>query len=133
MATKKKTTNFRKLLREHEKLEYEATEENCRFWFNLLNEELFDGVLPPVPFGFKWLRKRWAYYEYDDDPEKAIFQLEKIVMHRKYPTKRMFVEVLAHEMVHHWQYKTLGGKKVDHEEEFVEWCIRAKTIGLNIK
>jgi hypothetical protein len=130
MAKIEKITEFRRLLRKNVKLEYEATEENCGYWFDLINKELFEDGLPRVPFEFKWLRKCWGYYEYS--PRKPDKWPEKIIMHRKYPTKRLFVEVLAHEMVHHWQFKKLGWRKVDHNDEFFEWCKKAKNIGLRV-
>jgi hypothetical protein len=58
---------------------------------------------------------------------------ERIVMCKSYPSKRLFVEVLAHEMIHHWQYLNLGWCKVDHADEFLDWCKHAKkTFGLRI-
>jgi len=129
MAKRRKTTEFRRLLEEHAQNKYVSTVEDCEFWFSLINKELFNEELPPVPFEFKRLRKCWAYYEYfprmPDMPEK-------IIMNKVYPSKRLFVECLAHEMVHHWQYTKLGWRKVDHDTEFLDWCKKAKRIGLRM-
>lgn len=129
MAKRWKITEFRRLLKEHEQSEYEPTVEGCNFWFGVLNKELFNEELPRVPFGFKRLRKCWAYYEYfPRTPDKSVL----IVMNKVYPSQKLFVECLAHEMVHHWQYMKLGWRKVDHGEEFLDWCKKAKRIGLRM-
>lgn len=132
MARRNKSNRVKKLLKREATpvgIGYEATEENCREWFNILNEDLFNNELPQVPFEFKWLRVCWAYYQYHPrTPDKK----ESIIMHKRYPTHKLFVECLAHEMVHHWQHTKLGWQKVDHAEEFLEWCKRAKNIGLKI-
>jgi hypothetical protein len=129
MAKRRKKTNFQRLLKEHERIEYESTVEDCQFWFDVLNSELFNKELPRVPFRFKRLRKCWAYYEYF--PRKPNIS-EKIIMNERYPSHKLFVECLAHEMVHHWQYMKLGWRKVDHGDEFQDWCNRAKQIGLRM-
>lgn len=129
MAKRRKKTKFQRLLKEHAQSEFESTVQDCRFWFDVLNKELFDEELPRVPFEFKWLRKCWAYYEYF--PRKPDMP-EKIIMNKRYPSQKLFVECLAHEMVHHWQYMKLGWRKVDHGDEFLDWCKKAKQIGLRM-
>jgi hypothetical protein len=132
MARRNKSNRVKKLLKAEAKpkgIEYDTTLEDCRKWFDILNEELFDNSLSHVPFGFKWLRVCWAYYEYFP---KTHERGESIIMHKRYPSQRLFVECLAHEMIHHWQYMNLGWRKVDHAEEFLDWCKKAKSIGLRI-
>jgi hypothetical protein len=126
------TNRIKKLLEEQatpEGKQYTCSEEECRKWFDILNEELFDNELPHVPFGFKWLRVYWAYYEYWP---RTSGKPEGIVMHKRYPSHRLFVECLAHEMIHHWQYMKLGWSKVDHGDEFLDWSKKAKRVGLRI-
>jgi len=129
MARRRKSTKFRRLLKEHKQYEYETSMQDCRFWFDLLNEELFDNELSRVSFEFKRLRTCWAYYEYFP---RIPGRPKTIIMHERYPTQKLFVECLAHEMVHHWQYKNLGWKKVDHGAEFLDWCKKAKRLGLRM-
>ena len=130
MAKKYKKSRVRTLLKEQKtKGEYATTKEDCDKWFDILNEELFNSELPKLVFGFKRLRVCWAYYEYfPRTPEKAL----TIILCKTYPSKKLFVECLAHEMVHHWQYVSLGWRKVDHGNEFKTWSKKAKCIGLRI-
>jgi hypothetical protein len=108
---------------------YTPTIDDCHKWFDILNEDMFNNDLPRIPFDFKWLRVCWAYYEYFPREQD---RTQRIVMHKRYPSKRLFVECLAHEMVHHWQYVKLGPNKVDHNEEFFNWCKYSKSYGLRI-
>lgn len=133
MTKRYKTNNaVRKLIKQNEVAKNESyicDEKDCVKWFHILNEELFDNELPNIGFKFKWLRVCWAYYEYYPRiPDKP----ETIIMRKEYPSYRLFVECLAHEMVHHWQYMKLGWRKVDHGDEFAEWSKTAKRIGLRI-
>lgn len=132
MARREKTNRVKRLMKE-EALprgeRYKTTLADCKKWFRIINEELFEGTLPQVSFQFKWLRVCWAYYEYfPRKPDKT----ESIIMHNEYPSHRLFVEVLAHEMVHHWQYINSGWKNVDHGDEFKNWSKKAKRLGLRI-
>lgn len=132
MARRNKTNRVRKLLKKEalpSGMGFVSTEEECKKWFDILNTELFNKELPRIPFEYKWLRKCWAYYQYFP---RTPGRKESIIMHKKYPTHRLFVESLAHEMVHHWQHTYLGWKKVDHGDEFLDWCKKAKSIGLRI-
>jgi len=132
MARRYKTNKVKKLLKADitpKGEEYVSNIKDCKKWFRILNEELFNNELPQVPFEFKWLRVCWAYYEYwPRTPGKP----EIIIIHKKYPSYKLFVECLAHEMIHHWQYMNLGWRKVDHGDEFLEWSKKAKRIGLRI-
>lgn len=132
MPKRRTTKKVRKLLKAEATprgVEYVTTMSDCRRWFATLNDELFEGTLPKIPFEFKRLRVCWAYFQYwPRKPEMA----EKIVMNATYPSKRLFVETLAHEMIHQWQYQELGWRKVDHAEEFLDWSRKAKRLGLRI-
>ena len=97
---------------------YETTLEDCRKWFDIINENLFEGKLPPVDeIDIRWRRGTHAYYEYEDDPKRR--KHTSIKMNKRYRTKRLFVEILAHEMVHHWQY--VMGHADSHGESFNSW------------
>lgn len=132
MARRNKTNRVKKLLKTEatpRHMQYDTTLEECEKWFTILNEDLFDNELPRVPFEFKWLRVCWAYYQYfPRTPDREV----NIIMHKRYPSQRLFVECLAHEMIHHWQYQNLGWRRVDHAEEFHDWCKKAKSLGLRL-
>lgn len=102
---------------------------DCKFWYDCINYEIFDFTLPRVLFEIKILRKNWAYYEYwPRIPDRPL----KIVMSKYYTNKKLFVECMAHEMIHHWQYLNFGASGVDHGEEFLDWCDEFDRRGLLI-
>jgi predicted SprT family Zn-dependent metalloprotease len=49
-----------------------------------------------------------------------------------YKNFKQFVEVLAHEMVHLWQWQTIEGSTVNHNTEFHSWKEKFKQNGLNL-
>lgn len=117
-----------KLLETHDHYEYETTIEDCQRWFNILNRELFDNSLPPIDeIDIRWRRMAYAYYVYDDKKENGECALR---MNKKYKSKQFFVEVLAHEMVHHYQYT--NGERMGHGSSFTKWRGKFNKKGLNL-
>lgn len=113
-----------KLLETHDHYEYETTIEDCQQWFNILNREVFDNSLPPVDqIDIRWRRKAYAYYAYDETGVE-------LHMNKKYKSKQFFVEVLAHEMVHHYQY--MNGERMGHGPSFTKWRGKFRKKGLNL-
>jgi len=128
MARKRKhKSHLLKLMSDDtEKKTYVTTFEDCVRWFRIINRELFGGVLPNVDvIDIRWRRGSYAFYVYDDWGD-----LTTLAMNKKYKNKQFFVEVLAHEMIHHYQYIFSG--KVDHGVSFFEWQNKFKKKGLNL-
>jgi hypothetical protein len=124
-----KKSKLAKLLSTNEYYEYETTIEDCRKWFNILNRELFDETLPPVDeIDIRWRRGAYAWYDYDDRlPGEGT---TKLLMSRKYKSKQFFVEVLAHEMVHHYQY--IYNEEMGHGSSFLKWRDKFNKKGLSL-
>lgn len=128
MARKKRKSKLEKVLHDDSELIYEATIEDCQQWFNVLNREIFDNALPPIQIDIRWRRGAYAWYDYDDtryDPDNA-----KLLMNKRYKSKQFFVEVLAHEMVHHYQY--IYNETVGHGSSFLKWRGKFNKKGLNL-
>lgn len=97
---------------------YETTEEDCRYWFNVINREIFDNQLTfPDKIDIRWRRKAHAYHLIIWNDDKSIETT--LCMSKKYKSKRFFIQVLAHEMIHHWQ--ALTGAPVGHGPSFLQW------------
>ena len=124
-----KKSKLAKLLSTKEQYEYETTIEDCREWFNVLNRELFDNSLPPVDeIDIRWRRGAHAWYDYDDAlPGQGT---AKLLMNKRYKSKKFFVEVLAHEMVHHYQY--IYNEELGHGSSFFKWRDKFNKKGLNL-
>lgn len=126
MARKSKLA---KLLQSNETYEYETTVEDCQEWFNILNRELFDKSLPPInEIDIRWRRGAHAWYDYDE--KKPGTGTSKLLMNKRYKSKQFFVEVLGHEMIHHYQY--INNEEVGHGSSFIKWRDTFNKKGLNL-
>jgi hypothetical protein len=111
---------------------YETTKEDCLEWFSVLNEELFDNKLTPLDdIDIRWRRGAWAYYEYNIDSRKPDYAKLRLCMNKKYTSKKFFVEVLAHEMVHHYQF-LYNERDVNHGSTFRYWTDKFGAKGINL-
>ena len=129
MARKKYRSKLEKVMTEDCELTYETTIEDCQKWFNILNRELFENSLPRVKeIDIRWRRGAYAWYDYDENlPGNGI---SKLLMNKRYKSKKFFVEVLAHEMVHHYQY--INNEDVGHGSSFIKWRDKFNKKGLNL-
>jgi hypothetical protein len=124
-----KKSKLAKLLHSNENYEYETTIEDCRLWFNVLNRELFNNSLPPLDeIDIRWRRKAHAWYDYDQS--KPGYGSARLLMNKRYKSKQFFVEVLAHEMVHHYQY--IYNEDIGHGSSFFKWRGKFNKKGLNL-
>jgi hypothetical protein len=111
---------------------YETTRDDCLEWFSILNEELFDNKLTPiVDIDIRWRRGAWAYYEYVTDTRKNDYAKLRLCMNKRYTNKKFFVEVLAHELVHHYQF-LYNERDVNHGPTFICWVDKFNTKGINL-
>lgn len=102
---------------------YTTTIEDCQKWFRILNKEVFKNKLPQVgEIDIRWRRKALAWYV----PQKN----GRLEMDKRYRSKRFFVQVLAHELIHHYQY--MNGHTVAHNEEFFKWRKKFNKKGLKL-
>lgn len=109
-----------------EKNNYETTYEDCISWFNILNNELFNNELPKIDkIDIRWRRGCHAQYECYVGKRVKYCALH---MNKKYKSKQFFVEVLAHELVHHYQYA--NGLELNHGESFLNWKTKFSKKGL---
>ena len=124
-----KKSKLAKLLSSKENYEYETTFEDCHMWFNVLNRELFDNSLPRIDeVDIRWRRKAHAWYDYDANrPGEGAARL---LMNKRYKSKQFFIEVLAHEMVHHYQY--IYNEEMGHGPSFFKWRDKFNKKGLNL-
>ena len=129
MARKKYKSKLEKVMTEDCELTYETTIEDCQKWFNILNRELFENTLPQIKeIDIRWRRGAYAWYDYDEKlPGNGI---SKLLMNKRYKSKKFFIEVLAHEMVHHYQY--INNEDMGHGSSFVKWRDKFNKKGLNL-
>lgn len=131
MAKTKYKSKLQKLLDDSVEQLYETTHEDCEKWFRILNRELFNSALDPVDeIDIRWRRGTHAYYESWIDTKDPTYQYTKLCMNKRYKSKKFFVEVLAHELVHHYQFLNEG--KASHGDSFVSWMDTFNKKGLRL-
>lgn len=131
MSRKRQKSQLIKMMESDDDTPYHTTVEDCQRWFNILNREVFDGSLEPLnEIDIRWRRGTYAYYESWTDDKKPDYAYTKLCMNKRYKSKKFFVEVLAHELVHHYQFLTEG--KASHGETFCEWTDTFNKKGLRL-
>ena len=124
---------------------YHPSKRTCILWFKRINESVFLGKLPEIN---NYVIKKnlyfdnhpsWAYYyrsleyvkEADNPYSKSKFiPGSTIVFSQEFPTKKFFIEIFAHELVHHYQF--INGKPLGHGKSFFHWSKRFNSKGLNL-
>ena len=102
---------------------YYPTVEEVNKWVRVINREVFGGKLPK--FSKVEVRRRrgiWADCtgEEDDRGKKSV----TLSINNKVRCKQHLIEVIAHELVHHWEYTKYG--TMAHTEKFKSWAPRLK-------
>lgn len=122
-------TKLAKLLESEETYEYETTLRDAKEWFYILNRLLFNNKLPPVDvIDIRWRRGAHAWYDYDEKLPGT--GTTKLLLSKRYKSKQFFIEVLGHEMIHHYQY--IYEETVGHGPSFFKWRDTFNEKGLNL-
>jgi len=110
---------------------YETTQEDCEFWFRILNQEIFNNKLTPIDsFIISRRRGSYAFYESIMDTDDESYFEARIYMNNRYRSKKFFVEVFCHELVHH--YQALHNEPVGHGPSFLKWRDKLNKKGLHL-
>ena len=110
---------------------YETTLSDCKLWFGVLNQEVFGGKLQPVDeIDIRRRTMAYAYYTCLNDTKNPDNNYTKLHMSNKYKNKWEFVETLAHELVHHYQF--LNDEPLNHGPTFYKWKDKLNRKGLSL-
>lgn len=133
---KKRLTKLEKLMSQtncqtSSKDVYVTTEEECRKWIKILNRELFNGSLTKLDeIDIRRRKMCYAYYLYYPIKKDDDFRYSKLCMNKKYVSEKFFVEILAHELIHHYQY--INEQPLGHGPTFMEWKELFNKKGINL-
>lgn len=99
-------------------------------WFRYINRAVFNNELPDFDKIIikKWLKQAMGQVCAYPDKDPKRFELEML---RKYNTKKDFIETLAHEMIHLYQF-ALKKDTGNHNSIFYSFRPRFKFIGLGL-
>ena len=99
-------------------------------WFRYINRAVFDNQLPNFHKILikKWLKRAMGQVCAYPDKNPKRFELEML---KKYHSKRDFIETLAHEMIHLYQFTQLNDNGA-HNKLFYSFKPKLKSVGLKL-
>ena len=119
----------RKLLKEltSDGKRYRPSYEDAKKWFDILNEQIFGNKLVSIDIHVKRHDGYHAFFHYwsrkeNTDPE--------ISLNTTFKNEKLFVEILAHEMIHYFQYSY--DEPLGHGPTFWAWRDNLKLKGLTL-
>ena len=131
MSSKERRIQARQRIKKHLKKRgedlLEVTPELVMYWWHVLNNALFYGILiPPKKIHCRNFRdgtRGWITYGWcsSKSPDKV-----EIGIRRELEDRKQFMVVLVHEMVHQYELTTIG--EMGHGETFYEWAPMIKRV-----
>jgi len=133
--------------RSDDKKIYATTEADIRVWFDIINAAVFRGELTGIFSRIRIVRKRgnWAHYTgHNNGTSKSVQEeldgigiISDLSISKKFPNIHGFINVLAHEMVHHYQFECEGVRfdpsNISHGQSFWKWKDTFRKYGLNLQ
>jgi hypothetical protein len=115
------------------KEKYSTTYKDIKKFFKILNEGLFDNKLSPFnDIEIKELKyQRCMGQVIQLDSKRKGTRVHKLEMDTKYDTKKDFLDTLAHEMVHLYQFTQLNDNGA-HNKLFYSFSPKLKVVGLKL-
>jgi len=110
----------------HEPGEYSPTTKDVRMWHGILNESIFNGVIPKFRrIKIKKISGQFAAASGGDTDDNQWADLE---IDTTFPDFKSFLVILAHEMIHAWQWVKKGN--MTHGKTFFQWRDRLAEQGI---
>ena len=105
---------------------FKPTITDCRDIFRLINRTVFNGELKMPNFRLVKSDEFWGECVGDvEDTSKCVIKLNK-----HFPSMRLFVYTLAHEMVHQWEW--LVYEEMTHGKKFFQWRGELNKYGITL-
>lgn len=123
--------NNRRKLKElsYDKAKFRPTVSDIEEWFVILNQQIFGNKLSPFSAIHIGRPKRvHALFQYWKTEEKQ--KENRLTMTQVFESKRLFVEILAHEMIHLFQFQY--DEPLGHGPSFWLWSDHFKLKGINL-
>lgn len=108
---------------------FRVTNDSVKYWFRILNHEIWQDDLPMFDtIQIRPFVKNWAMCIEDTDKPKTKYRL---AINIEFPTFELFVNVLAHEMIHLYQF--MSGQDGEHDDSFWVWQSKFSEHGLKLE
>jgi len=110
---------------------YTLTTVDIRYWFIIINNLLFDGALPAFRRIHLKRLKSWGYCLGLTSEKRGKKRYSEIFMNLEYPNFTTFFSILAHEMVHHFEWINTGS--MSHGPAFFQWRTKMRKIFIPLR
>ena len=108
---------------------FRVTNDSVKYWFRILNHEIWQDALPMFDtIQIRPFVKNWAMCIEDTDKPQTKYRL---AINIEFPTFDLFVNVLAHEMIHLYQF--INCQDGEHDESFWVWQFKFIEHGLKLE
>jgi SprT-like family len=100
----------------------------------IINNCIFDGQLSRPRLVIRYQTNAWGMCNADLDDGKEPYYAPRctsIIVNNSFRSKRHFIEVLAHEMVHQYQVEFLN--RIDHGKTFWAWKEKFEKYNLKLR
>ncbi len=94
---------------------FRPTIADCREAFRNINRNVFNNELKMPNFRLVYTRAFWGECQGLSDDNTQV----KMKINKSFLSKRLFINTLAHEMVHQWEW--LVNENMTHGPEFFQW------------
>ena len=124
--------NNRRRIRElrYDKIKFRPSVSDIEEWFIILNQQIFDDklkIFTEIHIGKpKQVYALFYYWPSKNDSEKE----NRLHITQVFTSKRFFVEILGHEMIHLFQYQY--NEPIGHGASFKVWYDNFNLKGLNL-
>lgn len=119
-----------KLVKNGKTGKYQPSINDVVFWYDTLNEHVFDNDLPKLT-GIRFCQSKDYWGQIECGRYKRDNTLRSnLILSNDFPSFKDFVEVMAHEMVHIWEYEHYS--IMGHGERFFMWESKLKKLGLRL-
>lgn len=102
--------------------------------YNILNACIFEGKLKKPHIIVKLLKDEWGICEGDifigNDRFTNVPVCHRIILSDSFPHRKLFLEVLVHEMIHQYQCEHLN--RMDHGQTFWYWKSKLNRYNLDL-
>lgn len=102
-----------------------VTERKVKIWFNIINLAMFNNELPK--FDEIEIVDDKDYYGMCECHNDEFY---KLFINSSFHSKKMFVEVMVHEMIHLYDFVIYG--RMTHGKKFFEWQDKVQKFGLKL-
>jgi hypothetical protein len=122
---------------------FRPSEADALYAYDMINRHVFDNMLRRPVIQVKSIRKAWGYCNWNWDLQNRGSYCT-IALMDKWFCPQWFIQTLAHEMVHQWQWDIYRWEKLErgehtflgsgaHGPSFFAWRDRFDYYGLNLK